>query len=83
MSRGVAYDPQDGVIMTSSISGQTLAAEKANQAIQDAIAQMVADNPYYYEIQFPNVQNGPFNQNYTIDVSAVTLPRQIDLEAGP
>ena len=67
---------------TQSISGQQEAGEAFAKANADAIAQTAADHPYYYELQFPNVTNGPFNQNYSIAVTPATLPRQIDLEAG-
>lgn len=69
-------------LFNESISGQQTAAESAAKAIADAIAQMVADNPYYYEIHFPNVTNGPFNADYSLVVTPATLPRQIDLEAA-
>jgi hypothetical protein len=76
--------PLGGVAVNSevSVSGQVEGGERQAQANAEAIAQMVADNPYYYELQFPNVTNGPFNQNYSLTVTPATLPRQIDLEAA-
>jgi hypothetical protein len=67
---------------TSTMSGQTAATDFFAEAAADAVAQMVADNPYYYELQFPNVTNGPFNCDYSLTVTPATLPRQIDLEAA-
>jgi hypothetical protein len=74
--------PSQPTLFEITISGQQTAAEKAAQANAEAIAQMVADNPYYYELQFPNVTNGPFNCDYSLTVTPATLPRQIDLEAA-
>jgi hypothetical protein len=67
---------------TSTMSGQTATADFFIKAAEEAVAQTIADNPYYYELQFPNVTNGPFHADYSLTVTPATLPRQIDLESA-
>jgi hypothetical protein len=64
-----------------TVSGQKDKGEAYSKAAKEAVDKAVNDNPYYYDIKFPNVQNGPFNANYSLTVTPATLPRQIDLEA--
>jgi hypothetical protein len=68
--------PVTGV--STSIINQQLAAT----AGQNSVAFELQRNPIWYDLQLKPVVNGPFNAEYSVKVTNLKVPKQIDLEAA-
>lgn len=61
---------------------QIEAYKKKASSMNTAITAVIKANPIWYELQVRSVTNGPFEATYTIAISDLSIPKQIDLEAA-
>jgi hypothetical protein len=65
----------------SPTSRSVLVQRYAALAAQNSVAYQLSLNPVWYDLQLKPVNNGPFDNEYRVSVTALNVPRQINLEA--
>lgn len=61
---------------------QIEAYKRKASSMNTAISGVIKANPIWYELQVRSVTNGPFDAAYTVTVTDLSVPKQIDLEAA-